>query len=435
MRSDEVRDAGHLLGDALGTTARTIGQVHDAVSSRVFGRLGRPARPVQLMHDGITSSVYGIVRHSMRLAPRISAAAAARARPVDAPSLADHPTGNAVLGALNGAWGDAITDRYRGLAYSMAVRTGGRSIQVTPEGMADAFPEATGRIVVFLHGLCETDDSWRAGAQKYYGDTTTSFGSRLHEDLGWTPVYLRYNTGLHISENGRRFARLMQSLVDSWPVSVRDITLVGHSMGGLVMRSACHYSALQNEAAQQNDDDEPLSWTEALRHVYNLGVPHLGAPLEVRTARVSALLARLPETAPAARLLNSRSVGVKDLRHGSLLDEDWADVDLDTFMDDRCAEVPFLPTAHYYFIGVTLNRSPDHLLSKAFGDLLVLLPSASGKGKTRSLPFEVDRGRHIGGLHHFNLLNHPAVYDQIRMWMLQPPADTPAVVGAAPARK
>jgi len=457
VRSDEARDAGYLLGEALGTTTRSIGQVHDAVGARVFRLLGRPARPVQLVHDGIAKSVYGIVRQGTRVAPRVGGLVAARHRPPDAPSVSDSRAGNAVLGALNGAWGDAIAARYRSLAYGMDVRVDGRNVPVAPGPMAKGFPAATGRIVVFLHGLCETDDSWHAGSQKYYGDATTSFGSRLQEELGWTPVYLRYNTGLHISDNGRRFAYLMQALVDSWPVPVEDIALVGHSMGGLVMRSGCHYATLHNEqlhneqlhneqrAEEQSDTSTgagpaapitstQLTWTDELRHVFNLGTPHLGAPLEARTAKVSARLARLPETAPAARLLNSRSVGVKDLRHGSLLDEDWADIDLDTHLDDSCGDVPFLPTAHYYFIGATLHQSPDHLLSKVLGDLLVLLPSASGKGKTRSLPFEVERGRHIGGLNHFHLLNHPAVYEQIRTWLMDPPApETTPTAGEAAA--
>ena len=319
----------------------------------------------------------------------------------------------------NGAWGDAIAEGYRGLAYPMAVRSRGRTVQVTPEGLAAAYPDATGRIAVFLHGLCENDDSWRMGSQTYYGDSTTSFGSRLREDLGWTPVYLRYNTGLHISDNGRRFAQLMQALVDCWPVPLEEVALLGHSMGGLVMRSACHYA--QNPPG----DGPPLSWTGALRHAFHLGTPHLGAPLEVRTAKLSARLARVPETAPVARLLNSRSVGVKDLRHGSLLDEDWTGVELDTFLDDTCAEVPFLPEAHYYYIGATLHRSPDHPVSAILGDLLVLLPSASGQGSTRTIPFEVERGRHLGGLTHFQLLNHPAVYEQIRLWLMP---QTPAVI-------
>lgn len=386
MRRDEARDAGHLLGDALGTTTRSIGQVHDAISTRVFALLGPPARPVQLMHDAIAGSVYGIVQGSTRLAPRV---------------------------------GGVLAEGYRGLAYPMAVRSRGRTVQVTPEGLAAAYPDATGRIAVFLHGLCENDDSWRMGSQTYYGDSTTSFGSRLREDLGWTPVYLRYNTGLHISDNGRRFAQLMQALVDCWPVPLEEVALLGHSMGGLVMRSACHYA--QNPLG----DRPPLSWTGALRHAFHLGTPHLGAPLEVRTAKLSARLARVPETAPVARLLNSRSVGVKDLRHGSLLDEDWTGVELDTFLDDTCAEVPFLPEAHYYYIGATLHRSPDHPVSAILGDLLVLLPSASGQGDTRSIPFEVERGRHLGGLTHFHLLNHPAVYEQIRLWLMP---QTPAVI-------
>lgn len=411
MRSDEIRDAGHVLGDALEVTTRSVAEVHDAVSARIFGMLGRPARPVQLMHDGLARSVYGIVRQSTRIVPRVGGAVAARYRRPDAPSVADTRAGTQVLGAINGAWGDQIAQHYRGLEYTMGIRRTGRTIQVARADLTHAYPDANGRLVVFLHGLCESDESWTLASLRHYGDETTSFGSRLQEDLGLTPVWLRYNTGLHVSENGRRFAVLMQALVDEWPVPVEEIVLVGHSMGGLVMRSACWY------AENPPGGRQPMPWTEQLRHAFYLGTPHLGAPLEQRTARVSRSLARRPETAPVARLLNSRSVGVKDLRHGSLRDDDWAEVDLDSFLDDRCTEVPVLPTAHYYYIGATLNRSADHPVSRLLGDMLVLLPSASAQGPTRSIPFEVERGRHLGGLNHFALLNHPSVYDQIRTWL------------------
>ena len=50
---------------------------------------------------------------------------------------------------------------------------------------------------------------------------TTAAGSR--RSAGWTPVYVRYNTGRRISENGRSLAELLEETVADWPVDVEEI--------------------------------------------------------------------------------------------------------------------------------------------------------------------------------------------------------------------
>jgi hypothetical protein len=130
-------------------------------------------------------------------------------------------------------------------------------------------------------------------------------------------------------------------------------------------------------------------------------------------------LSRLPETRALGNVLNARSVGIKDLRFGACVEEDWSGHDPNEFLRDRCRETPFLPDANYYFISGTLNPGP---LGSLLGDLFVRIPSASGKGRSRCVPFEVDNGCHLNGLTHFDLLNHPAVYEQLRTWITRAPA-------------
>jgi pimeloyl-ACP methyl ester carboxylesterase len=292
----------------------------------------------------------------------------------------------------------------------MEVRHAGEEVPVTATTLATAFRDATPRVVVFVHGLCETEDSWRLLPLRGDRARRRTYGERLQGEFGFTPVTLRYNTGLRVSENGRELARLLDDLVEGWPTDVEELVLVGHSMGGLVTRSACHYGELDGRR-----------WTNAVRHVFCLGTPHLGADLEKGANAVASALGRLPETRAFAKALNARSVGIKDLRYGSCVDEDWCDCDPDEFMRDRCQEVPFLADANYYFIGATLSDGP---LGSMLGDLLVRLPSASGRGrgKGRKVAFEVDNGRELSGLTHFDLLNHPAVYEQMRAWITRPPA-------------
>jgi pimeloyl-ACP methyl ester carboxylesterase len=194
--------------------------------------------------------------------------------------------------------------------------------------VSKAFPEATGRIAVFVHGWCMTEGSWWRSPRD--GESRRPYGARLRSDLGFTPVYLRYNTGLHISDNGKALAAVVDQLQALWPVPVEEIALVGHSMGGLVVRSACHYGTQQQHG-----------WPDAVRHVVCLGSPHLGADLEKGVNAASWALAQLPETQALASFLNARSSGTKDLRYGALLDEDWSECDPDEFLRDRCHEVPF----------------------------------------------------------------------------------------------
>jgi pimeloyl-ACP methyl ester carboxylesterase len=395
--AEETKALGELGGRAFAAPATLAKDVHRAAAGRVFGALGVIGAPVRVMHDGISRAVYWSVGSGLR-AP-LRAAAGTVARRARGLPLADSPAGSLALGVLNGAIGDSLAREHRELALELSVRRRGRAVAADAAGLADAFPDATPRIAVFVHGLCETEDAWRMRRPTY--------GSGLRDDLGYTPLYVRYNTGLRVSDNGRRLAEVLERVAANWPVELEEIALVGHSMGGLVARSACHYGS---------------GWTERVRHVFCLGTPHLGAPLE-RAANVAGWgLSRLDETRPFAGLVNGRSAGIKDLRFGNCVDEDWCDCDPDEFLSDRCREVPFLANAAYYFIGATLTREPDSRLGRVVGDLLVQYPSASGQGPKRRIPFEVDNGRHLGGLNHFDLLAHPDVYEQLRAWIERPPA-------------
>jgi pimeloyl-ACP methyl ester carboxylesterase len=405
MRSDEIRAGGVLAADAVGSVGMLVRGVHEAVSERVFRSLGPMGTPVRLMHDGISRAVHAGVRGGIRALPRGGAELLALRVRSDAPALGSSVRGGLALAAVNGYVGDVLAREGSPLALGMTIRLRGEDVRVDADGLAAAFPDATPRLVVFVHGLVETDDSWRLPPIGRGAGVRRTYGERLHEELGYTPLTLRYNTGRHISDNGRTLAELLEAVVAAWPVAVEEITLVGHSMGGLVARSACHCA-----------EQDGLAWTEHIRHVFTLGSPHLGADLEKGVSALGWALGRLPETRPLARLVNRRSVGIKDLRYGSLAEVDWQGYDPDEFLRDRCQEVPFLPDAAYYFVGATLSPAP---VGRVLGDLLVRLPSASGRGREgcRSIPFEIDNGRHLEGLTHFDLLNHPSVYDQMRAWL------------------
>ncbi|HET8672383.1 MAG TPA: hypothetical protein VFL87_02010 [Thermoleophilaceae bacterium] len=395
MRAGEIREAGRLAGEAIGGVALFAMEMHEGIASRVFGALGPLGAPVRLVHDGAVGAVYPAVRRALAAGPRAGAARLAFNAPADALPASSSLRGSLAIAALNGAIGDVLEAGGSELALEMTLRHDGE--QLDPASAEDV----TGRLAVFVHGLCETDDAW-----SLFAAGGASYGQRLADELGYTPLYVRYNSGLHISENGRRLSELLDEAVRSWPLPVEEVALFGHSMGGLVSRSAC-----------QQGRDAGAAWIEPLKHVFCLGSPHLGAPLEKAANVAGWALGRLPETRPFAKLVNGRSVGIKDLRFGSCAEADWCDCDPDEFLRDRCQDVPFLETATYYFVGATLSRTQDGLLGRLMGDLLVRYPSASGNGRHRRIPFEIDNGFHLPGATHFHLLGHPAVYEQLRSWL------------------
>ncbi len=401
MSDSELRALTLLGFDELRQAFGGIGSVQQAVAGRVFRAVGPGAALVRPVHEAVTRGVFAGLGLGTRA---IGVAAAAAVGRREAPALSTTPRGSALIAAVTGLRGDALEAEGSPLCQPMAVRVKGEPVSLDPDALRGAFPEATPRIVVFLHGLMETEFSWRLGGRETYGE-------RLARELGCTPVYVRYNSGRRISENGRSLSELMEDLVACWPVDAGEVALVGHSMGGLVARSACCH-------ATEDDAD----WVRLVTHSVSLGTPHMGAPLERAVHVLSAGLAALPETRPFANLLRRRSGGIRDLRRGSLVDEDWRDCDPDALRGAACAEVPLLEGATHCFVSATITRSDRHPLGRLLGDTLVLAPSASGRSRTRRIPFEDEYGMHLGGATHFALVNHPAVYERLRDWLAAAPA-------------
>jgi pimeloyl-ACP methyl ester carboxylesterase len=381
-----------------------IGGVHAGIAERVFRAVGPQGAAVRVIHDGISGGVYAGLKSASRAAGTGADALLSRREATEGPALSTHPKGALALAALNGLIGDRLERESSPLHVRLAIRVHGRPVPAEPEAVAEAFPDATPRIVVFLHGLMETEHAWRYGGQETYG-------ARLRREIGATPVEVRYNTGRHVSANGRSLADELEALTQAWPVPVESVALVGHSMGGLAARSACH------QAAERGDE-----WVRKVRHVVSLGTPHMGAPLEEAVHVAAAGLAALPETRPFGNFLRRRSAGIRDLRRGSLVDEDWQGRDPDALRAAACREVPLLDGATHCFVSATITDSDRHPVGRLIGDWLVLQPSASGRSRRRRIPFRDEDGLHVGGAHHLALLNHPAVYERLRGWLARPPS-------------
>lgn len=366
---------------------------HDAISRRVHGvarlGLGSAAGPVETVHRGIATAVYG----GLGLALRGSSAGLDRLAATGVGSrLEDGARGRFVSSAVNGLIGDELVRDRPQLAIPTAVRLHGRDVPATPDGLAAAFPDGTGRLVVFLHGLCENESYWRLHRER----TGTTYGEALAE-TGWTPVYLRTNTGLPIRENGVALAALLRDVVASWPVEVERIALVGHSMGGLIMRAALNILTVA-DAAPAGPVEGP-SWVDKVTDVVSLGAPHRGAPIAWGIGHGSRLLGLLPETSAFGRILDKRSEGVRDL--------------VDGYVDD----LPPLKEARYRLVAATITESARHPVGSLVGDYLVRPRSAVGRDRRGAELFPDAETLHVGRTDHFGILNHPDVLAALKRWL------------------
>jgi pimeloyl-ACP methyl ester carboxylesterase len=395
---DTAADAvpGATLVDALSLLAEVTDELvvgsardtHEAFTRRVHGLLrlglGSAADPVEAVHRGIAGAVYGglglALRGSSRGLDRLAASG------VGGPRLDDDARGRFVSSAVNGLIGDQLRRERPRMALPMTVRMGGRDVPPTAADLAAAYPAATGRLVVFLHGLCENESYWNLHRER----TGTTYGEAL-AGLGWTPVYLRANTGLPIRENGVALAALLRDLVAAWPAEVERIALVGHSMGGLVMRAALNVLTLQGEPDQ-------TPWIDKVTDVVTLGAPHRGAPIAWGVGHGSRLLALLPETSAFGRILDKRSEGVRDL--------------VDGYVD----ELPPLKEARYRLVAATVTESARHPVGSLVGDYLVRPRSAVGRDRRGREMFPDAETLHVGRTDHFGILNHPEVLDALRRW-------------------
>ncbi len=408
MRADELKDAGALTGRSAGELVTLTRDVHSAWSDQVFALLGPLGAPVRMVHDRIADAAYRGTEVAVRALPAAAGAAAATYRSADGESLHDNARAAAVISAVNGWLGDRLAAAGDTLAVPLRTRTSHGRLRERPANVVhDVGDAATGRIVLFLHGLGENDRMWSLGAEAAFGDPRADYGTLLAQD-GWTPLYVNFNSGRHISDNGAAVSDLLDSLLSAWPMPVTQVALIGHSMGGLIARSAA-------VSAQARGQD----WVGALTDLVLLGTPNSGAPLERFANLGTTLLAALPQSRPFARWINGRSAGIKDLRYGAVIEADHAEEHaVDAFWTNTCTDPSAPAGVRHSRVAATLSRSPTGAAALA-GDLLVTHVSAMGSRADRRFGFEADRTLHLARKHHFNLLADPKAAAAIREWLAQ----------------
>ncbi|MFL5320754.1 MAG: alpha/beta hydrolase [Myxococcaceae bacterium] len=274
---------------------------------------------------------------------------------------------------LNGAVGDYLDRTRNGLSTPMCFAALGAPVPMRRQ----SFSHGSGRIVILVHGLMNDESVWTGN------DGSRDFGSRLSEELGFTPLYVRYNSGLPIAQNGERLSRLIEETLSLWPRPVEEVLLIGYSMGGLIARSACHFASEQQSP-----------WVKRLRRAVYVGTPHRGAPMERLGKLVTRVLRAVddPYTRLAAELGDLRSAGIKDL-------------------GDPRHPYPLLSSVAHLLVAGTLSDDP--LLAALFGDALVPLPSATDGACADPRKRAPAHVRIFSGLGHLELPTSALVSDAI----------------------
>ena len=384
VRLADLRGLSQLAIDGIVGITDLVEAMHHTIAS-LPGIVG-PARTGRTA--GLTGFVYRTVRGTTRLAGRGLDGVFSVMRP-----NRDHSTleREAFVAALNGIWGDHLEATTNPLVIAMSLRVGGRPYQ-------EASQDPTGKLVVLVHGLAMNDLQWTRRGHDH--------GLALARDLGFTAVYLRYNSGRHVSQNGRDFAAELDGLVRSWPVPLEELVIIGHSMGGLVARSACWYG-------------KRMPWARVLSKLVFLGTPHHGAPLERGGRLVDMALGISPYAAPFARLGKVRSAGITDLRYGNLQDADWQDRDRHAQAQDTRVSTPLPKRVQSHLVAATTARKVKGVRSAVIGDGLVPLSSALGEHQDPRRQLTVPDGHKlvVTSANHWDLLDRNEVYAQLVDWL------------------
>ena len=387
LRLSDLHGAVRLGIDATAGITDLVEAMHAAIS--------RPDLGIRSAASERTSGITGLVYRSIRGVTGLTSAGlnAVLARQ-DVGYERTSVEREAVIAALNGVLGDHLATTGNPLAIPMRLHHAGMPLTLQMDALSQSIPDAGPRLLVLVHGLCMNDLQWTRDGHDH--------GAMLAEAFGYTPLYLHYNTGRSIAQNGRCFAELLETLRAQWPTSVDEITLIGHSMGGLLARSACHYAAAHGH-----------DWTVSLRNLICMGSPHHGAPLERGGRWVDLVLGATPFAAPLARVGKLRSAGITDLRHGHALSA-----------HSRHRPLPLPARVRCYAMAATTGLRRGDLKDRLIGDGLVPVASALGHhpDPDRVIGFAKSR-QWIGyGMNHLDLLSHPDVADRLLRWLARRPA-------------
>ncbi len=373
---------GRTIAFATNRLVAPVEGMHHAIADRWFTLAGRAATPIRAAHDAVSRLVYTSIRVT----------GTAVGAGLDLTALRHSPASDKAE-AVGLALFHSPAHRRRLRTAPMTVRHDG--VAVPPSRLAAAFPDATGRLVFLVHGLAETERTWQSAS-----DGEGLLG-KLSVHPALTPLTVRYDSGLAVGASGAQLADLVEQYVEAWPVPVESVAMVGNSMGGLVIRSACEVAGSRH-----------LGWLERVTDVVTIATPHRGAPLEKAANLATLALSVARETRPLAEFLQGRSDGIKDLRFGAINDADWGAARRDELVWDTADRSPLAGHISHHFVAGVLTSDPEHPFGAVVGDMMVR--PASATGRSRLDPTNVVT---VGGTRHSDLRHNSHVIDHVIGWL------------------
>ncbi|MBF0101759.1 MAG: hypothetical protein HQK77_12705 [Desulfobacterales bacterium] len=391
----DIQGTSRLAIDAVTGLTDIVEDLHHTISiAGIFGA------PDQHRTTGITGMVYQSIRTVSKIIGTGINCVLYHFRSLFTERKSESSSGRkTVVAILNGVLGDYLVESRNPFAISMKIHWNREPVSMDDQAFSKAIQESGGKVVLMVHGSCMNDLQWNRQGHDH--------GAFLARDLGYVPIYLHYNSGLHISENGRSFSDLMETFINQLAQPI-ELVIIAHSMGGLVSRSACHYGKVAG-----------YTWLNYLQKMVFIGTPHHGAPLEKLGNLIHLFLEINPYIAPLSRLGKIRSAGVTDMRYGYLVDEDWKGHDRFEHVEDNRIAVPLPDHVQCYAIAGTIIKEPNKIGDYVIGDGLVTLTSALGRHKNAEMNLLFpESNQWIGrNVTHLGLLNQPEVYENIKQWL------------------
>jgi pimeloyl-ACP methyl ester carboxylesterase len=392
----ELQGLTHLIMDATVGITDLVEEVHKQVVHPPF----LPSTSIQKL----ITKIAGITFNNIRWSTKLIGNSISKILEYYTPAIINIENSNkkeVLLSVLNGVIGDYLAEKNNPLKINMQFRYHSKAIQIDNKSLNRTYPKINGKILLMIHGSCMSDNQWSRKNHNH--------GEILSQELNKIPIFLNYNSGKHISTNGKDLNENLQKLVENWPVPVEEIVIIAHSMGGLLTRSALYY-------AEQNQNN----WTKHLKKIAFLGTPHHGSHVEKIGNYLDLILESVPYLKPFARLGKIRSAGVTDLRYGNLVDEDWQHSGRFERKGDQRQQIPLPNKIEFYAIAANLGKETATISSQILGDSLVDVKSALGQHKNpdKNLYFKEDNCMIVFENNHLDLLSNPKILDSLKAWLV-----------------
>lgn len=394
-KNSELQGLNNLIIDATIGTTDLVEAMHNKIVHPSF----LPSTTIQKLITNIASITYRNIRWSTLFVGKNLDKTLSLLSPVIG-NIKTSEKKEIILSILNGVIGDYLEEKDNPLKIDMQFRYQRKKIKINSKSLKEVYPNINGKILLMVHGSCMNDIQWTRKNQNY--------GEVLSKELNKTLVYLNYNSGKHISTNGKNLSELLENLIENWSVPVEEIIIISHSMGGLVTRSALHYG-----------QQEQKSWTTFIKKTVFLGTPHHGSHIERKGNYLDLILESIPYTKPFAKLGKIRSAGVTDLRYGNLVDEDWQKNDRFELKTDQRKHIQLPKKIQFYSIAAVIGKETNSIKNKILGDTLVSVKSALGQHKknNKNLHFKKENTFIAYENNHSDLLSNSKILDKLKTWL------------------